>query len=463
MTGTSTIPSVERGVLVDGRFEIGDVAGAGGMATVYRAHDRETGASVALKIVRLRDTGSFDEEASVLRELTHPSIVRYVTHGRTSDGPYLVMEWLEGEDLRATRCIAEADSTSATRVELVRRVAEALSVAHDRGILHRDIKPSNIWLERGDATSRAQLLDFGVAMGMSSSRVFGGAHRRDSGVHGARAGARRAGLLDARADVYALGCVLFECLTGRPPFVADDVVALLAKTLLEEAPRLPVLPDAPKGLDELLSRVMAKDPRRRPATAGALAAELANVSGVVARPSGARCSNRAAVTTSEQRVVSVVLFGATHVEDATVSTSDWDEVIEQARHVVDTFRARIEVMIGGSVAVVLDALDSEQAGDVTRRAATCTLALKRATGATAMALATGRAERGPVPIGEALDRAAQLLRRRRSAAHTASTTSLAVFARRRLRRGQRGAPRAPRDGRRPNAPRQADAHVRTGP
>ncbi|MCK6593453.1 MAG: serine/threonine protein kinase, partial [Polyangiaceae bacterium] len=134
------------------RFEVEREVGTGGMGTVFRALDRETGASVALKVLQKQlhsETERFLLEARVLAQLQHPAIVRYIAHGVTSEGaPFIAMEWLEGEDLWAR--LQQRVFTVEETVLLARRLAEALASAHAQGIVHRDIKPSNIFLEHGE-------------------------------------------------------------------------------------------------------------------------------------------------------------------------------------------------------------------------------------------------------------------------------------------------------------------------
>ncbi len=397
---------MQPGAVVADRFEIHSEAGHGGMGTVYRARDRTTGTLVALKLVSERAGDAFEAEARMLQELDHPGIVRYVAHGRAQEGTYLVMEWLDGEDLEQR--ISREALTLEQSVDVVRRAAEALGAAHTHGIVHRDVKPANLWLVGGDL-AHVKILDFGVARARTTTLETMTGIVVGTPAYMAPEQVRGASSLDARADVYSLGCVLFECLTGRTPFVADDLVAVLAKTLLEEAPRLrSAMPTAPRELDDLVARMLAKEPSKRPASAEALVREPAFTS--TAPPSVTRSipPPPSAITAGEQRLASVILFGVTHVSAATVDNASWRDSIASARAVVETFGARIEVMIGGSVAVLVEG--KGHATDEAKRAAACALALKRATGVTSMALATGRAELGLVPIGQAVERAATLLR-----------------------------------------------------
>jgi serine/threonine protein kinase len=161
---------LEPGTLVEDRFVIEARAGAGGMATVYRAQDLDRNQRVALKMLsdETSDPERFEREAKALSEIAHPNVVRYIAHGIGADGrPWLAMEWLEGEGLetRLARAPLEVDES----VALVRAVADALGAAHARGIVHRDIKPSNLWLSQGDV-ARVKLLDFGIARGPFATR-----------------------------------------------------------------------------------------------------------------------------------------------------------------------------------------------------------------------------------------------------------------------------------------------------
>jgi serine/threonine protein kinase len=257
---------MNRGTLMAGRFLIEGLARVGGMGAVYRAMDLVTGATVALKVlVDGEPTAAqrFAREAELLAELESPEIVRYVAHGTTHTGDaYLAMEWLEGEDLadrldRGTLSISEA-------LEVTRAVARGLAVAHARGVVHRDVKPSNVFLVDGDP-SRAKVLDFGVSVATRSARrltAFG----LTIGTLGYMAPeqAYAGNTIDARADVFALGCVLFECLTGRGAFDGASDVEIIARSIAEEAPSVADLrPGVPAELVALVARMLTKDPEDR--------------------------------------------------------------------------------------------------------------------------------------------------------------------------------------------------------
>ncbi len=298
------------------------------MGTVFRAFDRREGCVVALKILRGRDdvdVERFVREAAILAELDHPNIVRYADHGLTEAGEhYLAMEWLEGEDLAAR--IARRPLSDAETLTAMAQAAAAVAFAHAHGAVHRDIKPSNIFL-RGHEVARACVLDFGIA-GLS-----GDPHKlTQTGVllgtpgYVAPEQVQGAPTYDPRSDVFSLGCVLFECLVGRPAFEGQTPLAVLAKLLLQESPRLrDARPGIAPPLDALVSRMLAKDPAARPQTLDEVATELRAIA--AARPRGPRrrthrrqrrrplrrrspVSERGlSLTRNELRLVTVVLAG----------------------------------------------------------------------------------------------------------------------------------------------------------
>jgi serine/threonine protein kinase len=265
--------SLAPGEVLAGRFRVELRAGRGGMGTIYRAHDATSGGYVAIKVMARQSAsvaGRFLREAVVLAELSHPNIVRYVAHGATPGGqPFLAMDWLEGEDLahRLTRGPLGVDES----LMLVRRASEGLAVAHDRGVVHRDLKPSNLFLSGGDP-GQVKVIDFGVARIELGQEALTrpGASLGTAGYMAPEQASNSADV-DARADVYALGCVLFECLTGRAPFVGRPA-AVLVKVLREVPPPASTLrAGIGADVDALVARLLAKDRAERPVDAAALA------------------------------------------------------------------------------------------------------------------------------------------------------------------------------------------------
>jgi len=266
--------TLEPGTVFARRFEIEHAAGSGGFGTVYRARDQRTGDRVALKIVPLGGVRErFDREAELLADLRHPGIVGYVAHGRTPDGDgFLAMEWLDGFDL-ATR-LRCGPLTLGETVLLFRRVVDALVPAHERGIVHRDVKPSNLFLP-ACALENLKLLDFGVARRSAGAALTGSDAVVGTPGYMAPEQLRGEPELTASADVFSLGCVLYESLTGRAPFAADQLAAALVKVLFDDPPPLAKLrPDVPARLVDLVERMLRKRPEERPADARALAQEL---------------------------------------------------------------------------------------------------------------------------------------------------------------------------------------------
>ena len=399
------------GDLVAQRFALERLAGTGGMGAVYRAEDRVGGGAVAIKVLHAHaahDVDRFAREAEVLAGLRHPNIVRYVAHGATADGDrYLAMEWLDGESL-ADR-LKHQPLTVAEAVALGGAVAEALALAHRAGVVHRDLKPSNLFLV-GGSVARVKVIDFGIASVRDT--------RRQLTVTGATLGTpgymapeqARGDPVDARADVFALGCVLFKCLTGRSPFVGDDALAVLLKVVLEQAPRPSELRgEIPPDLDDLLAHMLAKSAADRPADGEAVATAIAAL-GTVWSGGAPRMSAVPALTESEQRVMCVVLArGREHDPEAiTVTTGasedrDRDVAALAARH--GAVYARLA---DGSV--VLTVSTAEAATDLAARAARCALAVRPLLEDAPMALVVGRGVPGErIPMGAIIDEAVRLV------------------------------------------------------
>jgi tetratricopeptide (TPR) repeat protein len=388
--------------LVAGRFFRGPLVAEGGMGKVFRARDRETGAEVALKILDVGDAEAakrFVQEAAALSELEHYSIVRYVAHGLCDAArAYLAMEWLEGETLAAS--LARGPIGLGDLLLLAKRTAQALGHAHDRGIVHRDIKPSNLFLVNGGA-GELKVIDFGIARQLAVPRATQTGIALGTPGYMAPEQARGDSNVTASADVFALGCVLFECLTGRPAFVADHPMALLAKILVEDLPTLTELvTECPKALDTLLRRMLDKEPSRRPANGWAVAEAIAAVAeGTLPGTEGEETP--LGLTARERRLVSVIALAP----GARAPTRGWQTT---AALVAQRHGGKLHALRDGSAIVLLPAGDS--AADQAAQAASCALALHDAGPALCIGLATGRAEiRSHFPVGDAIDRATSLV------------------------------------------------------
>ncbi|UQA60435.1 serine/threonine-protein kinase [Polyangium aurulentum] len=408
---------MKTGSVLQDRFELEAFAGAGGMGRVYRARDRVTGQLVALKFVPVQtevDAARFSREARVLAALSHPGIVGYLAHDVAASGElYLAMEWLPGEDL-ANR-LARGRLTVSESVTLARRVAEALGIAHARGIVHRDLKPSNIYLVDRDV-ARPKILDFGIACLDDGTRVTGSKTVIGTPGYMAPEQARSVRDIDARADIFALGSVLFECLTGVPAFQGNNLMAVLAKILFEDSPRLrTVRPDLPAALDALVARMLAKEPETRPRNGAAVAEELAALD-LSAEESEALLveTGAASLTTGERRAVSLVVLSAGRITtkaEASGVTSKAPQLLmaePQMRRVTSEFGGRLEFLADGSAVVVFAgaSVPTDQAVQATQ----CALSLSEHAAGQPIALATALADSvAQIPVGAAIDRAARML------------------------------------------------------
>src|SRR5215475_11233988 len=299
---------------LDDRFVLEQPIGTGGMGTVFRARDSISGETVAVKILSDEQghlVDRFAREVKVLAELSHPGIVRYISHGVTSSGkPFLAMEWVDGETLK-TR-LERGPLPLGESVLLATRVAEALGVAHARGVVHRDLKPSNLILP-GGRIDQVKVLDFGIAQREGKTQLTQTGTMLGTPGYMAPEQARAGGQIDARADVFALGCVLFQCLTGVPPFDGDTAAAILAKILFGTAPRVSELwPEVPEGLDSLVAQMLAPEPALRPNDGANLAAALAAL-GPLAHTAiiAPRERDASATPTGERRLLAVVMLGST--------------------------------------------------------------------------------------------------------------------------------------------------------
>jgi ABC-type oligopeptide transport system substrate-binding subunit/predicted Ser/Thr protein kinase len=260
------------GSLVAG-YRLTSLLGVGATGAVYLAE--RDGDQVALKLVdpELARDERFRRrvlrESQIAAELDHPNVVPIADFGESKSQLYLAMRYVEGSDLRELLA-AEGPLDPARALDLLEEVAGALDAAHERGLVHRDVKPANILV---DAHGHAYLSDFGLAKHASSVSSL----TADSAFVGTIAYVSpeqiRGDQLDGRADVYSLGCVLYECLTGSPPFDRESELAIVYAHLNERAPRASeARPELPEGFDDVIRKATAKDPNERFRTCAELVA-----------------------------------------------------------------------------------------------------------------------------------------------------------------------------------------------
>lgn len=266
------------GRALNGRYELVGALGVGGMATVWQGVDRVLGRPVAVKVLNgglaedPRFAERFGREAQHAAMLVHPRIAMVFDSGMDQGSPYIVMELIRGQSLSAL--LAQRGPLPLERaVGIAAAVCEALEVAHAAGLVHRDIKPGNIMITDDGGV---KVVDFGIAR---ANAAGGQQLTQTATVLGTAAylspEQATAAEVDGRADLYALGCVLTEMLTGQPPFTADTPVAIAFMHVTEEpAPIALRRPEVPPALDAAVLRLLAKRPADRPAGAGAARAEL---------------------------------------------------------------------------------------------------------------------------------------------------------------------------------------------
>src|SRR6195952_197947 len=276
------------GTSLNGRYRLEARIGSGGMSTVYRAMDVTLERQVAIKLMN-REVASdseqlerFRREARAVAQLSHPHIVGVIDAGEDESRPYIVFEYVEGETLKE-RIRRVGRLPIAEAVAYAVEIARALGVAHARHIVHRDVKPQNVLI---DEEGSAKVTDFGIARTLeedgltAEGRVLGPTDY----VSPEQALGRRVG---PQSDLYSLGIVLYEMLVGDVPFKADNQVAVAMRHVREELPDVQLQrPGVSIALAQLLDRLTAKDPAKRPASAAAAIADLEDVLAIESSRSG---------------------------------------------------------------------------------------------------------------------------------------------------------------------------------
>jgi eukaryotic-like serine/threonine-protein kinase len=292
------------GDVVAGKYEINDLIGTGGMGFVFSATHVELGEKVALKFLRPECTtneelvGRFAREARASVKIKSEYVARVFDVGTLPDGvPFIVMEYLEGKDL--FEVVREQGALPIKlAVEYVMQACEALAVAHASGVVHRDIKPENLFLtQRAQGMDIVKVLDFGISKVALTGSAF--EHKMPlvqtmmpmgSPVYMSPEQIRASKDIDARTDIWSLGCVLYELLTGTAAFDAPSLTQLSATILEQSAPPLRALcPNAPLELEAIILRCLEKDPARRFHDVGELAIALYPFAPRRARISAERC------------------------------------------------------------------------------------------------------------------------------------------------------------------------------
>jgi serine/threonine protein kinase len=262
-----------------GRYELGRLLGAGGMAEVYEGHDRLLARRVAVKILLAQYAhdpaflARFRREAQAAASLSHPNIVGVYDTGSEADTWFIVMEYVDGRTLKDI-IRAEGALYWARAAEICSDVAGALAVAHARGIVHRDVKPANVMLT---TEGKVKVMDFGIARASAVPSIT-----QTSAVVGTAqyiAPEQAQGLeVDARSDVYALGCCLYEMTTGQVPFSGPTPVAIAYRHVREDpTPPRALNPDVPVSLERVCLKAMAKRPEDRYQTAIEMQRDLERV------------------------------------------------------------------------------------------------------------------------------------------------------------------------------------------
>jgi eukaryotic-like serine/threonine-protein kinase len=258
------------------RYRLDEIIGSGATATIWRAWDRQLDRAVAVKVLDGPGLGGdtdgqarYRDEARTLARLSHPNIVAVFDSGTDNGFAYVVMELVEG--CSALARLANGVMSVAEAASVMAQVCDALVAAHAAGVVHRDIKPGNILLGQGRTV---KVCDFGIARLLDTTALT--APHVAVGTSSYMSPEQVAGQsLNGRSDLYSVGCVLFRMLTGTAPFVGDSAFNVAYQQLHNQPPTLRSRrPDIPQGLDALISRLLAKNPAARPATAAEVRAEL---------------------------------------------------------------------------------------------------------------------------------------------------------------------------------------------
>ena len=285
------MPQLKPGGQVE-HYRIDTQVAQGPMATVYKGTDLRTSQPVAIKVPQLAAESDpvfferFQREGDIGRKLDHPGIIKVFPREDgargtpNNDGVYMVMEWVDGTPLR-TEMARVGKLTAERAAKIAIRICDALYYIHSNGVVHRDLKPENIVLDSND---NIKLIDFGIAGEEGARRLTFGKFSNVMGtpdyispeqIQGKRG--------DARSDIYALGSILYEMVTGRPPFQGENAFLIMNDRLHNDpVPPREIDPEIPEAIQEIIYRALERDPRRRYRSANEMAWDLANLDKVAA-------------------------------------------------------------------------------------------------------------------------------------------------------------------------------------
>ena len=267
---------LQPGEVLGDRYEILKLLGEGGMGAVYKAHDRELERTVALKVIRpelarnAQVLHRFKQELILARQVTHRNIIRIFDLGSASGTRFITMEYIEGQDL-SNVLAARGKLPAAEAAGIMAQVARGLEAAHSEGVVHRDLKPQNIMI---DPSGKASVMDFGIARSMDASNMTrtGALMGTPTYMSPEQAQGQK---VDARSDLYTLGIIFYELLTGSPPFQADNPMATLVRRIQEKAtPPIQVEPSIPPALNDIVMKMLATQVADRYQTAAEILQDL---------------------------------------------------------------------------------------------------------------------------------------------------------------------------------------------
>ena len=262
-----------------GRYVVRRLLGEGGQKIVYLAHDAQLDRDVAIALLKIEGLDALgiarvQREAQAMARLDHPNVVTLYDIGEDGGRPFFVCQYIAGGDLRGALREAGSPLSLGRTLSIAEDLCRALAFAHEHGIVHRDVKPANIWLTSDGA---AKLGDFGLAVALGQSRMTQAGTIMGTAAYMPPEQAL-GGEVNAQSDLYSLVCVLYEMVTGRPPFLGDDALAVIS----QHVNTAPVAPswhnaEAPRPLDALIVRLLAKAPEERPASAAVVLDELRGI------------------------------------------------------------------------------------------------------------------------------------------------------------------------------------------